>query len=55
MLLGALKEGVTLLTDFLAHHWRPRHLSPEAHYISIVPSYYMGTLRSALYQDKVLL
>ena len=51
MLLGALKEGATLLTDFLAHHWRPRRLSPDAHYISAVPSYYIGTMRSALYQE----
>ena len=37
-LLGALTEGVTLLTDFLAYYWRPRHLPPDAHYVSGFPT-----------------
>lgn len=54
MLWRALLEGVTCLTDFLGHTWRPRELPADEHHFSPFPQWKVGTMRTALYQDMLV-
>ena len=49
----ALAEGVTSLTDFLARGWQRGEVPLDAHHVTAVPTYFVGSVRTALYAEQV--
>ena len=47
----SLTEGVTAISDFIGHPWRPPSLAADEHHVIGFPSIGVGTVRSALYQQ----
>lgn len=47
----ALGEGIMCIADFIGHPWRPRDLPANEYHMTAIPLAFVGTQRSAPYQE----